>query len=73
MNDANKSIKNSHKVGSPPVCSGVAAVQSRPKSHTFTVILVVFAPSYKDGVTSRDKVYSFDLKSALMLALVCVF
>ena len=27
-----------------PLCSGVTAFPSGPKSHTFTVILVVFAP-----------------------------
>ena len=31
-------------VGNPPLCSGVIAFPSGPKSHTFTVILAVFAP-----------------------------
>ena len=31
-------------VGNPPLCSGVIPVSSGPKSHTFTVILAVFAP-----------------------------
>ena len=31
-------------VGNPPLCSGVIAVPSGPKSHTLTVILAVFAP-----------------------------
>ena len=31
-------------VGNLPLCSGVIAVPSGPKSHTFTVILAVFAP-----------------------------
>ena len=31
-------------VGNPPLCTGVTAVPSGPKSHTFTVILAVFAP-----------------------------
>ena len=30
--------------GNPPLCSGVIAVPSGPKSHTLTVILAVFAP-----------------------------
>ena len=30
--------------GNPPLCSDVIAVQSGTKSHTFTVILAVFAP-----------------------------
>ena len=30
-------------VGNPPLCSGVIAFPSGPKSHTFTVILAVFA------------------------------
>ena len=43
-------------VGNPPLCNGVIAVPSGPKSHTFTVILTVFAPS-QDGVINREKVY----------------
>ena len=31
-------------VGNPPLCSGVIAVPSGPKSHALTVILAVFAP-----------------------------
>ena len=31
-------------VGNPPLCSGVIAFPSGPKSHTLTVILAVFAP-----------------------------
>ena len=31
-------------VGNPPLCSGVIAVPSGPKSNTFTVILAVFTP-----------------------------
>ena len=42
------SVQMSSKVlfhcGNPPLCSGVIAVPSGPKSHTFTVILAVFAP-----------------------------
>ena len=30
-------------VGNPPLCSGVIAVQNRPKAHTFSLILAVFA------------------------------
>ena len=30
-------------VGNPPLCSGVIAVQNGPKSHTFTLILAMFA------------------------------
>ena len=47
--------------GNPPLCRGFIAVPSGPKSHTFTVILAVFAPppapppSY-DGVINREKV-----------------
>ena len=33
--------------GNPPLCSDVIAVQSGTKSHTFTVILAVFAPPAK--------------------------
>ena len=35
---------NVFRCGSPPLCSGVIAVPSGPKSHTFTVILAAFAP-----------------------------
>ena len=42
-------------VGNPTLWSSVA-FQSGPKSHTFTVILVMFAPS-QDGVINREKVY----------------
>ena len=42
------SVQMSSKIhfhcGNPPLCSGVMAVPSGPKSHTFTVILAVFAP-----------------------------
>ena len=38
------------------VASGVTAVPSGPKSHTFTVILAVFAPSH-DRVINREKFY----------------
>ena len=44
-------------VRNPPLCSDVTAVPSGPKSHTFTVILAVFAPPAKGGVISREKVY----------------
>ena len=37
-------------------CNGVIAVSSGPKSHTFIVILAVFAPS-QDGAINREKVY----------------
>ena len=37
-------------------CNGVTAVSCGPKSHTFTVILAVFAPS-QDGAINREKVY----------------
>ena len=35
---------NVFRRGSPPLCSAVIAFPSGPKSHTFTVILAVFAP-----------------------------
>ena len=42
-------------VGNPTLCSSVA-FQSGPKSHTFTVILAMFALS-QDGVINHEKVY----------------
>ena len=50
------SFKLYFRCGYPPLCSGVIVVPSGPKSHTFTVILAVFAPS-QDGVINREKVY----------------
>ena len=55
------SFKIHFRCGNPPLCRGVIAVPSGPKSHTLTVILAVFAPlppppSY-DGVINREKVY----------------
>ena len=50
------SFKLHFRCGNPPLCSGVLAVPSGPKSHTFTAILAVFAPS-QDGVINREKVY----------------
>ena len=45
------SVQMSFKIhfccGNSPLCSGVIAISSGPKSHTFTVILVVFAPPAK--------------------------
>ena len=42
-------------VGNLPLCSGVIAVQSGPKSHTFTVILAVFARAYgKAGIRNPE-------------------
>ena len=38
------SLKIHFRCENPPLCSGVIAVPSGPKSHTFTVILAVFAP-----------------------------
>ena len=38
------SFKLHFRCGNPPLCSGVIAVPNGPKSHTFTVILAVFAP-----------------------------
>ena len=38
-----KLFKVAANVGNPPLCSGVIAVLSGPKSHTLTVILAVFA------------------------------
>ena len=38
------SFKIHFRCGNPTLCSGVIAVPSGPKSHTFTVILAVFAP-----------------------------
>ena len=49
-----KPFKVVANVGNPPLHSGVIAVLSGPKSHTFTVILAVFAPS-QDGVINREK------------------
>ena len=44
INDIYKTpFKVVEKVGNPPLCSGVIAVPSGPKSHTLTVILAVFA------------------------------
>ena len=43
-------------VRNPPLCSGVIAVPNGPKSHTFTVILAVFAPS-QAGIINREKGY----------------
>ena len=44
-----KLLKMVANVGNPPVCSGVIEVPSGPKSHTFTVILAVFAPQLRSG------------------------
>ena len=44
-------------VGNPPLCSGVFAVPSGRKCHTFTVILAVFAPS-QNVVINCEKVDS---------------
>ena len=44
-----KLLKMVANVGNPPVCSGVIDVPSGPKSHTFTVILAVFAPQLRSG------------------------
>ena len=44
MNDINKPFKVVANVGNLPLCSGVIAVPSGLKSHTFSVILAVFAP-----------------------------
>ena len=38
------SFKIHFRCGNPPLCRGVKAVPSGPKSHTFTVILAVFTP-----------------------------
>ena len=51
MNDINKAIfKIVAKVGNRSLFSGATAVQSRPKSHTFTVNLALFAPTAKMAV-----------------------
>ena len=42
--------------GNLPLCGGVIAFSGGPKSHTFTVILAVFAPS-QDGIKNREKLY----------------
>ena len=49
-------------VGNLPLSSGITAVQSQPNSHTFTVILAVYAPS-QNGVINCGKVY-YKLNSA---------
>ena len=36
-------FKTNFRFGNLPLCSGVIAVPSGPKSHTFTVIIAVFA------------------------------
>ena len=47
--------------GNLPYCSGVKAGPSGPKSHTFTVILGVFAPPpSQDGVINGEKVYCLE-------------
>ena len=63
MNDIYKTpFKVVENVGNPPLCSGVIAVPSGPKSHTLTVILAVFAPQpMQDGVINREKVYSMSI------------
>ena len=44
MNDIYRTpFKVGENVGNPPLCSGVIAVPSGPKSHTLTVLLAVFA------------------------------
>ena len=61
MNDIYKTpFKVGENVGNPPLCSGVIAVLSGPKSRTLTVILAVLPPS-QDGVINRNKVYSMSI------------
>ena len=48
------SFKIHFRCGNPPLCSGVIAFPSGPKSHTFTVFLAVFAPC-QNGVINREK------------------
>ena len=51
--------------GNPPLCGGVMGVPSGSKSHTFTVILAVFATG-QDGIKNREKLYfQFKLYSIL--------
>ena len=48
--------------GNPPLFSGVIAVRSGPKSHTFTVILAV-----QDGIiNSREKSYALQCFKAVV-------
>ena len=49
------SFKIHFRCGNPPLCSGVIEVPSGPKSHTFTVILALFAP--QPGAINRERVY----------------
>ena len=61
INDIYKTpFKVVEKVGNPPLCSGVIAVPSGPKSHTLTVILAVFAPQPR-WRHDREKVYSLSI------------
>ena len=60
------SFKINFRCGNPPLCSGVIAVPSGPKSHTLTVILLVLPPS-QDGVINRAKVYSVASKARFSL------
>ena len=50
------SFKRHYHCGNLSLFSGVTAVQSRPKSHTFTVNLTVFSPN-QDGAKNRGRVY----------------
>ena len=50
-------------VGNPPLCSGVIAVPSGPKSNTFTVILAVFAPQPR--LHHKGLICLFSFNSAL--------
>ena len=52
-----KAFKIVAKDGNLSLFSGATAVQSRPKSHTFTVNLAVFAPPVKMAVKNRGRVY----------------
>ena len=61
MNDIYKTpFKVVENVGNPPLCSGVIAVPSGPKSHTLTVILAVFVPQPR-WRHDREKVYSLSI------------
>ena len=65
---AQMSFKIHFRCGNPPLCRGFIAVPSGPNSHTFTVILAVFAPppppSY-DGVIKRENVYLHGVTNTL--------
>ena len=47
-------------VGNPPsLAAAVTAVQSRPKSHTFTLIYPCLSPSQDGDIINRGKVYHY--------------